>query len=220
MYINFGKLLSKGIDAQALMFLQTVHQQKGEDLEDIVAVFMSDSFLEEALKKEWVYYIKGKASDSELSKLRTTKKGRDLLIALQKKEDWEEVDEKLAEWIEKVYSKRQNYVKSNMAELKRRLHWFRFETGIHGNQLAFVIQEFIQNTFVDDLSDKRPFNVKFAEYKEKNPKAQLSNKAENIVWTPKDRFQRHYLLENSPLWLFYKDYESYLDKKWQEKQKK
>lgn len=220
MYLNFNKIVSKGLTPQDLLFLQAVNQQKAEDLEDVVAMYIDDSSLDSFLENGVVEYIKGKKTDSEVSKLRLSKKGRTLLLDLQKKEDWEEMDVTLAEWIESVYAKRPNYVKSNMAELKRRLYWFRFETGIHGNELAILIESFIKDCYVPDPNDDRPFNTQFNEFKKDNPRAQMSNKAENIIWNPKDRFQRHYILENSPLWSYYQQFEEYIEKLWKKKLEK
>lgn len=220
MYINFNKLTSKGIPPKGLLFLQAVHQQKSEDLEDFVASLIEDDFMEEMLEQGIIHYIKGKKGDSEISKLRTTKKGRDLLLSIQKGEEWDENDEILCNWLLSIYKKRPNYVKGNSAEIKRRLNWFKYETGITGNELSVLLVSFIKDSYVDNPNDKRPFNEKFNEFKQENPRAQLSNKIENILWTPKDRFQRAYTLENSPLWGYYQEFESYIENEWSKIQKK
>jgi len=140
MYLSLEKIFNKyKLTPQELLLLQAIHQQKGSDIEDFVAMLMDDSALDRFIENEWVNQIKGTKKDSEISKLRTTKKGVKILQDLQKDEEYEEQDEILGNWVEKVYSKRVNYVKSNKKELFRRLHWFRFETGIHENHLAVLL---------------------------------------------------------------------------------
>lgn len=214
MYINFNKLLSKNINPHELMFLQAVHQQKSEELEEIVATLATDETMERMLAKEWIYHIKGTKKDSEIAKLRTTKKGRNLLLELQKSEEWDKETEIIYDWIESVYKKRPNYVKGNNSEGKRRLYWFKMETGIAHNELSVLLASFMKDTFVDNVSDRRPFNEKFNEFKQENPRAQLSNKIQNVLWNPTDRFQRQYTLENSPLWGYYKENEKFIEGEW------
>lgn len=221
MYISFSKVLKKhGLTPQSFMLLQCIHQNKGQDNEEFIAMLYEDDSIIKFSEKGWIHQIKGKKTDSELAKLRTTKKGRDLLINLQKDEDYEEQDKVLAEWIEGVYASRPNYIKSNKEELKRRLCWFRYETGIHKNELGSLLKIFIMNSYVDDPDDKRPFSERFREFKNDNPRAVISNKTENIIWTPPDRYSKYYSLEHSPLWNFYKDNEEYVEKMWQKNSEK
>lgn len=215
MYINFNKLLSKNFSPHDLLFLQAVHQQRGDsELESVVAMLATDDSLDKMVEGGYITQIKGKKGDSEIAKLRTTKKGRTLLLDLQKSEEWEENDDILGEWLEGIYKKRPDYIKSNMAELKRRLFWFRYETGIHGNELAILLKTYIENVYIEDRSDKRSFTEKFYEFKADNPMAQISNIPANILWKPKDHFQRHMTLEQSNLWSFYQEHQNYIEKLW------
>jgi len=215
MYLNFDKIVKREVHPKDLLFLQAVHQQKTEELENVVAMYMEDDSLERFLSDGIVEYIKGKKGDTEIARLRLTKKGRDFLLELQKGEDWTEVEVELVKWGEAVYSKRPNYVKSNKLEAQRRMYWFAQETGITKNELAVLMDCFMKDCFVPEEYDKRPFNEQFGEFKKKNPRAQVSNKLENILWAPKDRFQRHYTLEGSPLWNYYRDNEDYIEKQWE-----
>lgn len=215
MYLNLDKIFIKeGMTPQSLLLLQTIHQQRGSNNEDFIAMLLEDDVLEGFVEKGLVESVKGKKGDSELSKLRTSKKGVKFLLSLQKDQDFDEEDVTLAEWVERVYSKRPNYVKSNMAELKRRLNWFKVETGIYRNELSSLLESFIKDSFVDDPSDKRPFNQRFRDFKEYNKRAQMSNKTENILFTPKDRYQKYYNLEQSPLWQYYQENQKYIEKVW------
>lgn len=214
MYLNFDRILRhEGMTPQSLLLLQAIHQQRGANNEDYIAMLLEDDVLEDFLERGLVEK-KGKKGDSDLSKLRTSKKGVKFLLSLQKDQNFDDEDVVIAEWVEKVYKKRPNYVKSNMAELKRRLNWFKVETGIYRNELSALLNCFIQDSFVDDYSDKRPFNERFREFKEYNKRAQLSNKTENILFTPKDRYQRHCNLEQSPLWQYYQENQKYIEDKW------
>jgi hypothetical protein len=212
MYINFNKLLAKNISPVDLVFLQAAHQQRLEDLEGVIATVMTDESLDKMVEGGYVTQIKGKKGDSEIARLRSTKKGRDFLLNLQKLDEWEEQDITIANWVEDVCKKKPNYIKSNMAQLKRNLFFFRFETGIHGNRLAALLKFFLENTYIEDPTDRRPFNIKFNEYKEKNPKAQISNIPANIIWAPKDRYQKYMSLEQSNLWSFYQEYEDHIER--------
>lgn len=216
MYLNFKKIFEKFPmePVRSIMLLQAIHQQRGEDNEEHIAMIMEDDILDSFVEEGLVETIKGTKKDSEISKLRTTKKGRQFLLDLQRDSDWDDEDETIANWIEGVYKKKPSYVKSNMSELKRRLNWFKFETGIHRNELSVLLTSFIQDSFVDDPNDKRPFNERFRDFKAQNKRAQLSNKAENIIFTPKDMYQKAYNLEQSPLWDYYRNNEKYIESKW------
>lgn len=215
MHLNLKKILiQEEMSPQSLFLLQAIHQQRGSNNEDYIAMLLEDEVLEDFIEKGLVEKVKGKKGDSELSKLRTSKKGVKFLLSLQKDRDFDDEDEVIAEWVEKVYKKRPNYVKSNMVELKRRLNWFKVETGIYRNELSRLLECFIKDSFVDDPSDKRPFNQRFRDFKEYNKRAQISNKTENILFTPKDRYQKYYNLEQSPLWQYYQENQKYIEDKW------
>lgn len=216
MYINFELLFNKNIHSAELLCLQAIHQQKSEELEEVIKLLICDDYLKRFKEEGLVTVVKGKSSESELKKLRTTPKGRDLLLSLQKKQEWDEDDEKVIEWLLSVYNKKPNYVKGNNTEAKRRTHWFKMETGIVKNYLTKLIYCFINDSFVDDPKDKRGFSIKFSEFKQENPRAVLSNKIENIFWTPKDNFARYYDLEYSPLWKYYNENKEYINKKWED----
>lgn len=218
MYVSFTKIFKKyRLTPQSFMLLQCIHQNKGQDNEDFISLLYEDDSVALFEENGWIEQIKGKKGDSELAKLRTTKKGRNILLDLQKDEPYESQDEVLCDWIEKIYSIRPNYIKSNREELKRRLYWFRYETGIHKNELGALLETFIKNSYIDDPNDKRSFTERFREFKNDNPRAVISNKTENILWVAPDRYSKYYSLENSPLWSFYKDNEDYIEKLWAQK---
>lgn len=52
------------------------------------------------------------------------------------------------------------------------------------------------------------------EFKEQNPRMVLSNLVDNIFWTPKNNFARHYNLDDSPLWNYYQDNMEYIEEVW------
>lgn len=216
MYINFNKLKTKKINIQELGFLQAVHQQKYEDLEEDIEKLSTHETINRFLEEGIIHYIKGKKGDSEIKKLRTTKKGRNLLMELQKNVEWDEDDEIIIKWLESIYKKRPNYTSGNSSQAKRLLHWFKKETGIVKNELSMLLVCFIKDTYVEDPFDNRSFGEKFQEFKRENPRAQLSNKIENLIWSPTNIFQKNYNLENSPLWKYFKENQQYVEQKWKE----
>jgi|GEM_PF-2479002 hypothetical protein len=217
-YFNFEYAENKGLSPLDVLILQIVKQLKYQpELDNTLAMVVTDEFLYKAYEDGYINTIKGKKGDSELSKHRLTKKGNKLLRDLTSYGKPDEDAEKIAEWLKKLYSKRVTSVKSNQKELQRRIHWFSNETQIYKNYLAALLECFINDTYIEDVNDKRPFNIKFNEFKEENPRGILSSKAENVLWTPPDRFAREYQLENSPLWSYYQDNENYVNNYWKHK---
>ena len=222
MYLSFKKIFDKhNLTPNQILLLQAIHQQKNQDNENYISLLYDDDFIEDFSARGLIKYNKQKKNQSEISLLRTTPKGRKFLLDLQKDEEYDEaIDLKLANWIETIYKKRPNYIKSNITEMARRLHWFRFEKGMEPNEVAVLIENFLNDTYIDDPDDKRNFNDKFREFKNDNPRAQNSNKAENVIFSPNNRYQKYYSLEKSPLNDYYEQFTDFIKKKWAERLKK
>ena len=94
----------------------------------------------------------------------------------------------------------------NRKEACRRCEFFSKSTGIEKNKLAFLLQTFMQNVYNSDIHGDN-----FREAKKQNPNLVLSNQVENIFWTPRDIFSKHYSLDNSPLYTFYLDNEEFFN---------
>jgi len=215
-YFNFQRAYSKyNISPLDLLVMQLIHQNErsDEDTTDMIARYITDEFKKFLEENGYSKNLKNKKLN-DIERIRLTKKGRKLLNDLQKRGSFKKEDEVIAEWIEGVYKKRDNYVKSNLTELKRRVQWFREETGIDRNRLATLVKCFLDDTFIQDDDIGKNFNEQFKEFKQSNPRAVLSLKAENIMWTPPDRYAKYYQLENSPLYQYYLENEEYVEKHW------
>lgn len=215
-YFNFQRAYNKfNMTPLDVLVMQLIHQNSNtkEDTTDMVATYLTDEFKKFLEENEYSKNLKNKKLN-DIERIRLTKKGRKLLNDLQKRGSFEKEDEVIAEWIEGVYKKRDNYVKSNLTELKRRVQWFREETGINRNKLATLVQLFLNDTFIQDEDKREPFEKQYREFKQENPRAVLSLKAENIMWTPPDRYAKYYQLEDSPLYQYYLENEEYVEKHW------
>jgi hypothetical protein len=211
MFLNEDKILKTKLDPCYFFCLQIIYQQRFGPNEDLVALYLQDGYLEDMFEKGYIKENKTPKNDSVFSKLRATKKGVDFLQSYQAKYEGDEEDEIVYKWIMEQYKKRPNYVKSNHKKSQRLLNWFKKETGISGNKLSTLLKCFMKDTYIDNPNDKRSFNEKFSEFKQENPRAQLSNKIENLLWTPENHFQTQYSLESSPLYEYYNQFEDYVE---------
>ena len=92
--------------------------------------------------------------------------------------------------------------------MNRRLQWFSEQTGFTQNKLAVLIRCFITDTFDQSAG------ISLNEFKEQNPRMVINNICENMFWTPKDHFARHYKLDESPLYIYLEDNEEYINQVW------
>ena len=201
--MNLDVFFKSKITAEEFILLSVIQQNSGgnqkEKLEEINDDYKS---LED---KGFVKFVKAKNKTQSIHELiRLDKKGSKLLVDLFTYSP-EEDTEKIISWIETTYKSMGKFIK-NRKEACRRCEFFSKSTGIEKNKLAFLLQTFMQNVYNPDIHGDN-----FREAKKQNPNLVLSNQVENIFWTPKDIFSKHYSLDNSPLYTFYLDNEEFFN---------
>lgn len=192
MYINLKQLEKCGLDGNSIMILNIIKQNSNGAQEEFLKCLSVDW----ELIKDYVEFTK-KGSTNE-SKARLNKKGKELLIKLVTS-SVDEDTEKIGDWIKKTYKSRPSGIVRNYKELLKRLQWWSDVTNIKQNELAILIKAFMANTYDPESG------MTIEEAKKNNPFLVLSNVAENVFWSPKDVFAKHYSLDDSPLWQFYDD---------------
>lgn len=189
MYINFNLAKTKGLNEVDIMTLQIIKQLRTEpQREENLVNILTDDFLIKMEDRGYIHQIKGKKSDSELSKIRLTKKGTKLLDDIETAEVNEE-DIVLFEWLESFYKAEEKQI-GNKKRTKTGIAQFRSHTGIEKNCLAFLLKEFI--------SDEE--NMKF------------NNKLENIFFSSKNLFSRKFLIDECRLYAYYDKRRDFFDK--------
>jgi hypothetical protein len=193
MYINFNLLNSKG-----LVF---------GDVELLTAIKLKQlDFVEAHLSERNIERFRSLELLSDKNKL--TDKGKKLLVDLSFEGSADEESEVLANWVISIYKNKVGGIVKNKKEVVRRLHWFKTVTQIKGNFLALLIQSAISDTYCQESGQS------FSEFKQNNPRAILSNMAENLFWTPASVFDRNKTLEKSPLHIYLEDNQDYIKNLW------
>lgn len=198
MYINFKKLEDYGLVCEYFFLLIAIKQKEELNTfayydEDIVEVWLEAGIIKK---------LKG-------GDLRLDKKGLKILKDITDSSEITKDTEILVEWLIKVYKAKGGIVR-NKKETKRRLQWFSDQTGFYGNKLALLLQCFINDTYDKDSG------LSIDEAKRINPRLQLSVMVDNVMFTPPNNFSTKYSLDNSPLWDYYEENESYIEDVWEE----
>lgn len=194
MYINFKLLKEKGLAPVDVMFLQMIKQQKFENLETHLEIMLkpAPNYVTAAVERGWVSFVKGKAKDSELSKMRIADAGQKLLDDIETPLI-EEQDIIVFEWVKKIYLKDNKEV-GNQKKAKSNIANFRVHSGISGNCLAALLRDFL-----------------------KDEEAQAwSMKVEFIFWKPENLYQTKFDLNASRLWHYYEKRKEYFDAKFKQ----
>lgn len=199
MYINF-RILNKfqeQFSFHDLLYLCAVKQQDEESMKR----YLSEEQYSVLLEQGYIKTLKN-------GEVRLDKKGKELLNKISKSDEITSDTEQIANWLISVYKGREDGIVKNKAELKRRLQWFQDQTGIYRNHLALLLKCFMQDTYTKESG------LSIQEFKEQNPRMVLSNLVDNVFWTPKNNFARHYNLDDSPLWNYYQDNQKYIEEIW------
>lgn len=163
-------------------------------------------------KLSLIKYTKAKnKTQPVLERVRIDKKGNQILKDITTNENISSEIEILANWVKEIYSKRSNGLIKNFTAFKRTLQWYSDTTGIKRNKLAVLISLFIGDAYTPDCG------MTFQEFKEENKRGFYSNMADNICWSPSDRFARHYKLEESPLEKYREENLEWVEYNWKEK---
>lgn len=191
MYINYEILTSKNLTLYELGVLQLIKQNKIELLSseiefevtgtDIIQKFIMSGYVEE---------IKGKAKETLYQKLRTTKKGNEVLEDIGTPEIIEE-DIKIFEWLKNIYLE-SNKDMGNQKKTKLFIALFRVHSGISKNDLAYLCQSFI--------NDESQF--------------EWSKKLEFLFFKPASMYEK-FSIDGSRLYQYYLKYQNAFDNKFQ-----
>lgn len=129
-YFNFEYAKAKGISPNQIICLQLIKQNRTEDVSEFIDV----SHLEYLQNKKLITYIKGTSKQTELQKVRLTKKGNRLLEDIQIPEVTEG-DLKMAEYLMKMYlAEDENRIIGNKKKVKMYCAIFR-------KQMQFSLHE-------------------------------------------------------------------------------
>lgn len=199
--MNLDVFFKSKITAEDFVLLSVVQQNSNGSQRERLLELDSDY----SSVSEYVKFVNRKNKTQTLHDLvRLDKKGNKLLVDLFTYSPDEDT-EKIVSWMEVTYKAMGKFIK-NRKEACRRCEFFSKSTGIEKNKLAFLLQTFMQNVYNPDTHGDN-----FREAKKQNPNLVLSNQVENIFWTPRDIFSKHYSLDNSPLYTFYLDNEEFFD---------
>lgn len=209
MFINFGvlnKVLEKHAISETDIFkLVAIKNKDVGAIEERVTEEELELFLEKGLIK----YVKPKnKSQTKYELVRLEKVSEKFLVDISTNLFISEEVEKIFKYLETIYKGRSSGIVKNKTETKRRINWFINESGIGGNRLAILIKSFCADTYDPSLGRS------IEDSKEDNPRLVLSFMLDNVFWTPKDNFARHYKLEESPLYTYLEDNYEYIDKIW------
>jgi len=208
MYVNLERFLKSGLVPEDILYLTAIKQNAAGKNVQFLSTYLSDSKIIEYENAGYIKSVNGKKTDSLYFLIRTTDKANKLLAALSFAAEYNEDDEKLVNWLIQTYKNRGG-ISKNRQETLRRFSWFRKITGLEGNELANLVLCFINDTFVSENGQN--FAQEFGEFKSQNPRAQLSQMADNLAWKPESHQDKHYTLEKSPLWNYYQEHQVFVD---------
>jgi len=204
MYINLQKV-KKQLKRGDLELLCAIKQL---DTDYLIEEYWFEAF-ERFKSLDFITEVKTKKKGEHPYKaLRLTEKAKKLLISISYEGAVDDESENIGNWLIKVYLKKAGGIVKNKTELKRRIMWFKTVTGIKGNFLAVLIQCSL-NDMYDSESEQS-----FYDFKKDNPRAILSNMAENLFWTAPNNYARNYTIADSPLYRYFEDNEEYVKEAW------
>lgn len=191
MFLNFDYillLLKKGITAYDTVRLQAIKQNKKGRSEAVLETIMDDSIIKYYEENGYIWYVKGKKTDSELKKMRLTKKGLKLLEDIETP-DKEEQDVMLMKWLVEKYEKHGKMI-GNKKRIVSGIAHFRSHTGIEKNHLSFLIAAFVGDSH----------NMKY------------NNKLEKAFFSSENSYSRKFNIDECRLWAYYKKRLDYFEK--------
>lgn len=186
MYINFKILETEGMDFNDLLILQLAKQNKNEDLSALLDKFEPHG-IEPLIEKGYLTQIKGKKGFSRTQKLRISKEGSVALDNIETPEILPE-DIVLFDWISSVYTNMGKTI-GNKKKTKIYIAEFRVQSGIEKNELAHLMQQFLQ----DD--ENMAYN----------------NKLEYALFRATNAYQTKFNLDESRLWQYYQKNKESID---------
>ena len=191
MYINTSIVKHYNLNLQQVALLQILHQAKNEDVSEWLESYNGD--LDVLHYKGFLSEVKAKnKQESVYKRLRLSKKGREVLDAIETPEVTED-SLRIFEWIKQIYISAGKDL-GNQKKTKMFIAQFSAESGIQRNALAFLIQSFINDESQFEWS-------KVLQY--------LFFKGESV-------FNIKFDLHSSRLYQYYLKNQNYFDNKFQE----
>lgn len=191
MYINTNIVKHYNLNLQQVALLQILHQAKNEDVSEWLESYNGD--LDVLHYKGFLSEVKAKSKqESVYKRLRLSKKGREVLDAIETPEVTED-SLRIFEWIKQIYISAGKDL-GNQKKTKMFIAQFSAESGIQRNALAFLIQSFINDESQFEWS-------KVLQY--------LFFKGESV-------FNIKFDLHSSRLYQYYLKNQNYFDNKFQE----
>ena len=142
MYINTNIVKHYNLNLQQVALLQILHQAKNEDVSEWLESYNGD--LDVLNEKSFLSEVKAKnKQESVYKRLRLSKKGREVLDAIETPEVTED-SLRIFEWIKQIYISAGKDL-GNQKKTKMFIAQFSAESGIKRNALAFLIQSFIND---------------------------------------------------------------------------
>ena len=189
MYLNMKYLEEKKLSFEDVFVLQLAKQQRTEDCTEYLEDFEKTVISLE--KADYLTRIKGKKSDSEMSKIRISKEGDVILSNLEIVEVTEN-DITLFNWIKGIYLSKEK-VLGNQKKTKMFIALFRVHSGIDLNNLATLMNAFI----TDDRN------------------MQYNNCLEYALFKPQNAYATKFDLEESRLYQYYLTHKAHFDNRFE-----
>jgi len=181
-------MYSRKMSVDNFLLLQACRQNKTESLGLFIEETWGKVGLAELESMGLVEYIKGKKNQSMFSKVRTTKKGNEILDDIETPEITED-DLKFFDWLEESY-KGSGRVIGNRKKTKMYIALFRAHSNIDKNRLAVLINSFLNN----------------------ESEMGYSKKLEYLFFKPSSVFQTKFDIEQSRLYQYYLKHQEQFDK--------
>ena len=142
MYVNTNIVKHYNLNLQQVALLQILYQAKNEDVSERLESYNGD--LDVLNEKSFLSEVKAKnKQESVYKRLRLSKKGREVLDAIETPEVTED-SLRIFEWIKQIYISAGKDL-GNQKKTKMFIAQFSAESGIQRNALAFLIQNFIND---------------------------------------------------------------------------
>lgn len=143
MYINLEILKKHNLTLLDFTVLQLIKQNKTEDLSVEIKNNSTPEMLEKFGALKYVEYVKGKKSQTDLERIRTSKKGNNLLDAIGTYGICEN-SLRIYEWVKSIYLNLEKEI-GNQKKCKQYIAQFSAESGICKNDLALLINHFLRD---------------------------------------------------------------------------
>jgi hypothetical protein len=145
MYINVDTIKEVGLEVNDIMTLQLIFQNKNSNMENAIAMSITDDLLELLESRLLVKYINGTKKQSQFEKIRLTNEGTKILKASQV-EGASKGDCDMADYLSDIYLDHEDKERSvgNRKKIAQYCCIFRNETQLSLHQMYWVCWLFLQ----------------------------------------------------------------------------